>query len=835
MKFFKFILILIVFATAYMQTKAQYLHFAGGYMFSVFVCNNQQIYTWGDNYYEQLARTNTTCSYKIPCIASIPYSVVSVDAGFGGFCAAVTNNNQVITWGSNYYGELGSGENCTPLCSRISADRVLGGETGNTFLEMVQTVSIGQSHAYALLNTGEVVAWGSNAYGQLGDGTTNNRNTPVFVKISNTERLQNIVMISAGGNHGYALTADGYVYAWGNNQNNQLACGNSNSQSYAKLVIDKNNNPVTGITAIDGGRNFGLLLRNSSMVMGLGAYKGSDWGPKGKIYTTYTYAELVSGGQTPNYYLENVVAISAGYNHSLAIVKEQNQTYVVAWGDNLFDDLTDDTGGQIGTGTLTTQQYYIPHYVLRLANTKISGAVSVVAGCGVSYIQTYNAQTNANEFWVCGSNEKGQLGTNDLYDRLYATRIDQGLCNPYCAQTSLGNNKSYCIPFNEAIRTNLSPTQYSFAWYKNGNILPEIADSLVVSSIGTYKVRISYNSHECPEYYSEIEISEQEKNYIPIISSYCDNNIQFKVIGEGTYSWYNGKYGYQLGSGNSLTVSRFFTEEILPDSLYRVWIESENNCQRMPLQSIKKCNCSTPPPTATDTSSCYNRNYFVFALGDSVIWHSDPTLQSPLAMQNILELENLGIGTHTLYATQVINRCESSATAVDLLLYYCDPWFTVSGTVLANNERVAETKVLLVDSESSTALDSCTTNHLGQFTLYSHNNTANILARAHNEHYLNTWAGNKTLQQLAYDFIIDAHITGVQIHLQPISSDITVPIKPEHLWEHADEILVYNMHGQLLEKAVELSNINDLQIPQGLYILILYANKQKLAHILWNK
>jgi alpha-tubulin suppressor-like RCC1 family protein len=835
MKFFKFILISCVWILLPYASSAQYLHFAGGYMFSVFVCNNQQLYTWGDNYYEQLARNNNTCAYRMPCEAPIPYSLTSIDAGFGGFCAGVTNNNQVVTWGSNYYGELGSGQNCTPLCTRIQAERVLGGQTGNTYLEMVKTVSIGQSHAYALLNTGEVVAWGSNAYGQLGDGTTINKNSPVFVKISSSERLQNIVMISAGANHGYALTANGYVYAWGNNQNNQLGCGNSNSQTYAKLVVDKNNNPVTGITAIDGGRNFGLLLRNSSMVMGLGAYKGSDYGPKGKIYTTYPYAELITGGQTPNYYLENVIAISAGYNHSMAIVKEQNQTYVVAWGDNRFDELSDDTGGQIGTGNFTAEQYFTPQYVLRLANTKLTGATAIVAGCGVSYIQTYNTKTNENEFWVCGSNQKGQLGTNDLFDRYYATRIDESLCKPYCAQTSIGNNTSYCTPFSETIRTHLSPAQYSFTWYKNNNILPNTSDSLPISSSGIYKVIVQYISNECPSYTSEIEITEKEKDYIPIIASYCDNNLHFKVVGNNSFTWYSSKFGYQLGTGNTLNVSRFFTEEIIPDSIYQVWVQSENYCQRMPIQTIKNCECATFPPFAVDTSSCYNRTYFVHAIGDSVIWHTDNNLQFPIAMQNTLYLENLGIGTHTLYATQVTNRCESAAIPVTLQLYYCDPWYTISGTVLANNERVSNSKVLLFESTSNTAIDSCNTNAMGEFTVYSHRNPAKIKAYSPNQYFAHTWVGNKLEQEQAYEFIVDANIKGVKINLIPINSYIE-KIEPETIdWTSISYIEIYNLNGQKIGYTQSIQDIDSLTKKKTQYILRVYNQSHKYTTILWNK
>jgi len=285
MTYFRHSILCLVLCFIYMVNIAQQNHFSGGYDYSVFICSNQTLYTWGDNNVGQLARNESICNYKFPCIAPIPYSIKSIDAGFGRHCAAVTILNNVVMWGTNYYGELGSGETCPSICTRNSAQKVIGGETGTPFLEQVVSIATGQSHTYALLNTGEIVAWGNNSSGQLGDGTTINRNTPVFVKKSDGNRLQNIIMISAGANHGYALSADGHVYAWGNNQYNQLACGNSNSQNFPQLVRDKNGNSISGIIAIDGGRNFGLLLRNSSMVMGIGAYKGTDSDENGEIYT----------------------------------------------------------------------------------------------------------------------------------------------------------------------------------------------------------------------------------------------------------------------------------------------------------------------------------------------------------------------------------------------------------------------------------------------------------------------------------------------------------------------------------------------------------------------
>jgi alpha-tubulin suppressor-like RCC1 family protein len=72
----------------------------------------------------------------------------------------------------------------------------------------------------ALGSDGAVWAWGENSSGQLGDGTTINRNTPVAV-----ERLSDVVAIAAGKVHSMALSRDGTLWSWGGNYSGQLGDG----------------------------------------------------------------------------------------------------------------------------------------------------------------------------------------------------------------------------------------------------------------------------------------------------------------------------------------------------------------------------------------------------------------------------------------------------------------------------------------------------------------------------------------------------------------------------------------------------------------------------------
>lgn len=67
----------------------------------------------------------------------------------------------------------------------------------------------------ALDNKGFIYSWGSNTFGQLGDGTNETRPTPGFVDTTGSLRNKKIVQIFAGYHHNLAIDADGFLYAWG--------------------------------------------------------------------------------------------------------------------------------------------------------------------------------------------------------------------------------------------------------------------------------------------------------------------------------------------------------------------------------------------------------------------------------------------------------------------------------------------------------------------------------------------------------------------------------------------------------------------------------------------
>src|SRR6185503_20253946 len=94
------------------------------------------------------------------------------------------------------------------------------------------TVAVGGAHICALLDDGHVVCWGENAFGELGDGTQNDSETPRAVG-----GVADTVAITAGSGFGCALGSDAVVACWGRNNNGQLGVDTAGASSFIALAI----------------------------------------------------------------------------------------------------------------------------------------------------------------------------------------------------------------------------------------------------------------------------------------------------------------------------------------------------------------------------------------------------------------------------------------------------------------------------------------------------------------------------------------------------------------------------------------------------------------------
>jgi len=135
---------------------------------------------------------------------------------------AITTDGVLWGWGWNIYGQLGDGRAGIAHFNNPTPVEIMDG---------VIAVSSGGLHTVAIRFDGSLWAWGSNARGQLGDGTTINRHSPVKV-------LDNVVEVSAGSEHTIAIRADGSLWAWGSNTEGQLGNGSMVSSNEPIRIID---------------------------------------------------------------------------------------------------------------------------------------------------------------------------------------------------------------------------------------------------------------------------------------------------------------------------------------------------------------------------------------------------------------------------------------------------------------------------------------------------------------------------------------------------------------------------------------------------------------------
>lgn len=280
----------------------------------------------------------------------------------GGFhFLAVFSNGDCYAWGSNQFGQVGDG-------SRQDRHQPV-------FVHHeVQLVSAGWYHSLATLQTGETVAWGRNNCGQLGDGTRTDRTRPVPVlgpmalegtKLMNAEQLAagqdhslaivqvpghgksvvygwganvgkpvadedrftmvspdvlypqalivDIVQISAGRNHSFALRDTGELFAWGKNGYGQLGDCTVLPKTEPTKVMNLVRQVVAGV-------DFSLAVLDSSTVMAFGCCSGGRLGTGG---TTHL--------QAPTPVLEGVKSVVAGHCHCFALLESGE---CLGWGVN---------------------------------------------------------------------------------------------------------------------------------------------------------------------------------------------------------------------------------------------------------------------------------------------------------------------------------------------------------------------------------------------------------------------------------------------------------------------------------------------------------------------
>lgn len=254
-------------------------------------------YAWGLNDKGQLGNGSTDFRTNTPTLVSMPAGVtfISINAA-QQTTAALSSTGSAYTWGNNHSGQLGDG-----TTTDRNAPVAVVMPSGVAF----SSISTGPSSA-ALSTTGFAYAWGSNSYGQLGDGTTTNRAVPVMV---NMPAGVTFTSISTSYLHTVALSTTGEAFAWGRNNSGEVGDGTTTAR-YSPVAVSMP--PGVSFGSIRAGQLHTVALSITGTAY---AWGRNDFGQLGDGTLTNRHTPVaVSMPQGVSF-----VAIGPGERHTLAL------------------------------------------------------------------------------------------------------------------------------------------------------------------------------------------------------------------------------------------------------------------------------------------------------------------------------------------------------------------------------------------------------------------------------------------------------------------------------------------------------------------------------------
>jgi alpha-tubulin suppressor-like RCC1 family protein len=339
----------------------------------------ETVLAWGSNFWGQLGNGTTSDSSK-PIAAKLParFRYSTVRSQF--FSLALATSGQLFAWGRNADGELGNGTT-SPRLTPVRVPLPKGVK--------LAAVRAGSNFVLALTSTGKMLAWGSNASGQLGDGSVRNRLRPVWVKLPQGVTIK---AISAGGDDGLALTTTGRVLSWGGDGAGQLGRGILKGRHLPGYVGLPR---LTKITAIAAGEGTGFAVTSAGRLLAWGANGQGNLGDgTTKSRSTPRPVKLPKGIK--------VVAAVSGLLHTLALTTGGR---VLAWGYNV--------AGQLGDNS--TANRHVPVWVKLPKHTKIT---SIAAGRYFSL-----ALAAGGRILAWGDNGSFELGTDSISGSKVPVRV----------------------------------------------------------------------------------------------------------------------------------------------------------------------------------------------------------------------------------------------------------------------------------------------------------------------------------------------------------------------------------------------------------------------------
>ena len=333
-------------------------------------------------------------------------NIVQISAGDSHTCALNSSGN-VLCWGQGTSGKLGNNatENSSFPVQVVGPDAD-SDNNGDGVLGNIVQISAGGSHTCALNSSGNVLCWGKNYRGQLGDDSTNDRGYPAFVvdRDGSSTPLRGVVQLSAGDSHTCALTSAETVLCWGNGWSGQLGSSseifsyvNSNEEQVSDgvnrdaplaVLTQQGGSSLSGIAQVASGfLNTCVLTLDGHVKCWGGSYQGA-LGDNGVVTEKQSWfpvdvvGEDTDGSSSGSGLLSDIVQIILGSQYACAL---NAQGKVSCWGHGGY--------GKLGNGSTDNKNY----------------PVSVIAGSGSSSSLSGIVEIDSLYDSACALSEEGRV------------------------------------------------------------------------------------------------------------------------------------------------------------------------------------------------------------------------------------------------------------------------------------------------------------------------------------------------------------------------------------------------------------------------------------------
>ncbi|EWM52402.1 RCC1 domain-containing protein [Ruminococcus flavefaciens] len=273
-----------------------------GFENSAAVTKDGSLYIWGKNKPIPDGPSGLFMNPATP--EKIMEEVIAVSVGHN-HTAIIKNDNTLYMWGDNYMGQLGNGKSGMHEYS----------DSPLKIMKDVRYISLGFLHSAAVTCDGSLYTWGCNRNGQLGNGKSGESE----IESEPLKIMDNVQYVSLGGEQSAAITEDGSLYMWGQNDFGQVGNGKSGESEIQTEPVKIMDN----VQYVSLGLNHSAAITKDGNLYMWGSNDSGQLGNGEEGYKAFS--------AVPIKIMDNVEAVKLGNGHSGALTKD-GKLYM--WGNN---------------------------------------------------------------------------------------------------------------------------------------------------------------------------------------------------------------------------------------------------------------------------------------------------------------------------------------------------------------------------------------------------------------------------------------------------------------------------------------------------------------------